>query len=206
MMLHGPPGCGKTHSINSAVKELIGENGVAVYCDMSQSSISSLVTLLSDHALDKRIDKLIIVIEDLGGGEITDEKKGFFIPAMTDLLSFLDGNALPWKKMPTVILSTTNYPKNFLANIIDRPGRFDEVVEFSLPTGKAALSYAKSLDIPLTDLDVHSILKGGLGLAHVKKALIWKYIYDENIPNHLDSMRKHSEKIKKDLEEKLKLY
>jgi len=206
VLLHGPPGCGKTHSINRTITNLVGKNGVAIYVAMDEVSIGQFVNLLEGHTLGANVDKLFIVIEDLGGGEITDEKKGFFIPSMSDLLALLDGNSLPWKKLPTVILSTTNYPKNFLANLIDRPGRFDEVLEFGLPTGEASLAYAQTLKVPLNDFDNHAILKGGVGLSHVKEAIVKRAVYGDPISKTLDQMRERSVRIQKDLEEKLKIF
>jgi hypothetical protein len=205
-LLHGPPGCGKTHSINQCVTDLRGSNGVAIYVAMDEARISDVVSLFEKTELDPKVDKLFVIIEDLGGGEMTDEKKGFLIPSHSDLLAFLDGNSLPWKNLPTVILSTTNYPKNFLANILDRPGRFDEIIEFKLPSGEAALAYAQSMNVPITDFDERSLLKGGVGLAHVKEAVVRYAVYGDAMHNTLEYMRQHAAKIQKDLEKKLTLF
>lgn len=202
-LLYGPPGCGKTHSINTAVSTLLGTNGVAIFLSMDEISIDGLVSFMEKCELSTEVDKLFLIIEDLGGGEMTDEKKGLVIPSSSSLLSLLDGNSLPHKKMPTVILSTTNYPKNFLENILDRPGRFDEVIEFKLPSGEAALAYAESLNIQLSDFDKHSLLKGGVGLAHVKEAVVRYAVYGEAIHNTLEAMRVRSKKIKEDMTKKL---
>ena len=202
-LLHGPAGCGKTHSINKCIKDLVGENGLALYLSMDEVSISNFISLLEDSTINPKIDKFFIIIEDLGGGEMTDEKKGFLIPSMNDLLSLLDGNSLPWKKLPTVMLSTTNYPKNFLENILDRPGRFDEVIEFKLPSGEAALSYAESLKVPLTEFDKRSILEGNIGLAHVKWAVVKSAVYNYPVHRTLSEMRERTKQVKKDIEKKV---
>ncbi len=206
ILLHGYPGSGKTHAINNTVNDLIGPNGLAIYIDMGAVSIGGVADFLGKHELNKNIDKLFLIIEDLGGGEISDDKKGFTIPSPSDLLAVLDGNMLPWKKLPTVILSTTNYPKNFLENILDRPGRFDEVIEFKLPAGETALKYAESLNFPLNDFDKRELLKGELSLAHIKEAIVKAAVYGESMHNTISEMRERSQKIQKELIKKMDIF
>jgi len=201
ILLHGVPGCGKTHCVNHTVSELRGENGLVIYFSMDNLDIYMLNSVLKriDYT---NIDKLFLVIEDLGGAEMTDGMTNSFLPSSSDLLSLLDGNSLENKTLPTVILSTTNYPKNLLENLLDRPGRFDEVLEFGLPSGDESLVYAETLYDNLTDFDRKSIKDGGVSLAHIKEAIVRKEVYDVPIYTTLDDMRKNSKKVKADIASK----
>jgi len=201
ILLHGLPGCGKTHCINHTVTELVGDKGLAIYFSMAAFDVYSLTRLL-DRIDYTDIDRLFLVIEDLGGSEVPDNMTNSFLPSSSDLLSLLDGNSLSNKNLPTVILSTTNYPKNLLANILDRPGRFDEVLEMKLPSGEESLTYAQTLYDGLTDFDKKSILEGNVSLAHVKEAIVRKEVYNVPIYTTLTDMRKNTEKIQKAIDSK----
>jgi hypothetical protein len=117
----------------------------------------------------------------------------------------LDGNNIPdsWRHLPIIIFSTTNYPMLFLANLIDRPGRFDEVIETKYPEGALLVEYAeKFMKDSLTDFDKREIEKGELSIAHVKDACIKKLVYNEPIHDTIKKMREWTTKVKKSMEKK----
>jgi len=203
-LVHGPHGGGKTHQINNAVDQCLGENGVSFSFAMSEIDMGQFVEYLSENPPAENVDKLFVVIEDLGGGEQPD--LGFRVQSSQDsLLSFLDGNNIPdsWRHLPIIIFSTTNYPMLFLANLIDRPGRFDEVIETKYPEGALLVEYAeKFMKDSLTDFDKREIEKGELSIAHVKDACIKKLVYNEPIHDTIKKMREWTTKVKKSMEKK----
>jgi SpoVK/Ycf46/Vps4 family AAA+-type ATPase len=204
ILLHGAHGGGKTHQINTAVSEVLGDKGVSFSFSTSVTGIDQFVDYLADNPPTEEIDKLIVIIEDLGGGEMPD--LGHRVMSSQDeLLSFLDGNNIPdtWRGLPIVIFSTTNYPMLFLANLIDRPGRFDEVIEVPYPDPALLVEYAeKFMNEPLTDFDKREIMKGSISIAHIKDACIKKLVYQEPIHDTVKKMREWSERVKKSMEEK----
>lgn len=203
-MLHGKHGAGKTHQINTAVSQTLGDNGVAISFGMSDVGINEFIEHLNDNPPSENIDKLFVIIEDLGGGEQPD--LGYKVMGSQDhLLAFLDGNNIPesWRNIPIIIFSTTNYPELFLANIIDRPGRFDEVIEVPYPDPSLLVEYAEDfMKEPLTDFDKREILKGEISIAHIKDACIRKIVYNESIHDTIKKMRQWSDKVKASLEKK----
>lgn len=82
------------------------------------------------------VNKLILVIEDLGGVEVDQVR----IKSMSSLLSLLD-NVEATFTISTAILSTTNFPENFLGNITNRPQRFDTKIEISAPNGDERVQF-----------------------------------------------------------------
>lgn len=204
ILLHGGPGVGKTAQINNTVNQIIGENGVSFSFSMSQADIGQLVDHLQENPPAQNVDKLIVIIEDLGGGEMPDQ--GYKLMASQDeLLAFLDGNNIPdtWRHLPIVIFSTTNYPGLFLANLVDRPGRFDDVIEVQYPNPDLLVEYAETfMGEELTEFDKREILKGSISIAHVKEACIKKLVYNDQVHVTIKRMREWSEKVKKNLEKK----
>jgi len=77
------------------------------------------------------VEKLILVVEDLGGIEAEDTRMN----SDSSLLALLDNNERTFT-VPTFILATTNFAVSFLANIANRPGRFEDKIEVGYPSSE----------------------------------------------------------------------
>lgn len=110
-LLYGPPGNGKTYSIFKAAEKAVDLGALVIFIssNVSISALSSYKTPLSDY-------KVIFVLE-----ELTDRLKG----DVSEILRFLDGEN-SWE---AYTISTTNYPEELPPNLVDRPGRFDLLIE-----------------------------------------------------------------------------
>lgn len=81
---------------------------------------------------------------------------------------------------------STNFPKNLPKTLIDRPGRFDDVIEFELPDEELRYRilshYSRNITISRRDETLRSISKitSGLTPAHLKEILISAYINVEH--------------------------
>jgi SpoVK/Ycf46/Vps4 family AAA+-type ATPase len=202
-LLVGPPGTGKTHSINKVVKTLMGDKGMAIYLAMDSMRMGDIVYFLERMHKPEGLERLFIIIEDLGGGEI-DDRAFRIMGSDSSLLGLLDGNLLPWQDVPTVIMSTTNHKRLLMANVIDRPGRFDDVLEFDYPTAEAIGKYIEKLiEQPLTDFDRHSLAEGKLSVAHARDAAVRYLVYNEPIHMNVERMRKHTKDIEEAMEKRL---
>jgi hypothetical protein len=200
ILLYGPPGCGKTHSILASVKKAMSPNGVCFFLSMDNVDISQVVEILEDYQLDSTVDQIFFIIEDLGGGEMTDKSNKLFVSS-SSLLGFLDGNSLPWKNIPTVTISTTNYPKNFLENLLDRPGRFDDVVEVPFPSTANIIRYLEELiEAPLSDFEKLALKDTQISIAHAREAAVRFLVYDEPIHLNIKRMISYTKKFHADQE------
>lgn len=199
-LLHGSAGCGKSHSVNTCVDQLLGNSGIALYIQTDKIDLAGVASWMQDHSPTKDVTKLFIVLEDLGGGESPDMNKRRVSESSSTMLAFLDGSSIPenWRHIPIVVFSTTNYPDLFLGNLTDRPGRFDEVISVPYPSGEGLIKYAENvLKGTLNDFDKNEIGKGEISVAHVRYALMKNIIYSDPIHNTIKAMREYSQKIKK---------
>lgn len=108
-LMHGPPGTGKTATVQMILDELIREHDAVVphTSECSQLHIEGLRQLVGPERL------IVAVIEEID--ENTER----------DTLSLLDGT----KCTNVVFLATTNYLDRLPPRIKKRPGRFDRVVD-----------------------------------------------------------------------------
>lgn len=129
-LIYGPAGTGKTCSIRLAIKDVIKDGKTMVIfwsTDRYKSGFIKQIFEFIDYG--KVVEKVVLVVEDIGGSEYD---KGIR-ESESSLLSILD-NAEGTFKLPTAILATTNFPETLLANLTDRPGRFDEKINVGFPT------------------------------------------------------------------------
>jgi len=129
-LLWGAPGQGKTSSIIAAVNKYSEEKTFTLLWPTAVFKAYHVKEFLQKLNLDN-IDKLILVIEDIGGGEA--EFRGNKVPVDSELLAMLDKSTELFT-VPTLILATTNYPANLMEPLL-RTGRFDDIMEISGPDG-----------------------------------------------------------------------
>lgn len=135
ILLYSPPGYGKTSAITRTIEELIKEDPktIAINWPTSEIRSSDANRFLSNVDYKQEgCSRLILVIEDLGGGE-KEDYHGSERAIDSSLLNLLDGVDNTFS-IPTFIIATTNHPGSLLDALADRPGRFDEYVELDPPT------------------------------------------------------------------------
>ena len=86
----------------------------------------------------KGVEKVILVIEDLGGVE----NENMRIASDQSLLSLLDNQEKTFT-IPIMIIATTNFPENFASNLTNRAGRFDDKIEVGYPDANARVALIK---------------------------------------------------------------
>lgn len=192
-LLHGPAGTGKTFVVNRTLNQLLDAGDTIVLKFDTTIRISSLAKLLANLEPTSEVKKVCLILEDIGGGEADPEAAQAF--SDTSLLSFLDGNSY-YLDLPLVIFATTNYPQNMLANLVDRPGRFDDVIEVIAPSVQVKTEFMESLlDRPMTDEEKKKLTKDH-SMAHVKEAVVRHLVFDEDVALSLSKLSEHSEKVR----------
>lgn len=202
MLFYGPPGTGKTQSINIVSKKYLATNDTLVLiwrtdrCDADDMS-----SFLKKVKYTPEIQRMILIAEDIGGGEIDVQHQR---AVDSSLLALLDNSEQVYK-VPTMILATTNYPQNLLSNLTDRPQRFDDLIEVGFPGGVERAKLLEFFAGTLTEEEKEEIAKPDydtMSVAHLKEIMIRSDIYDISKIDAMRQLREQSEKVKRDFSEK----
>lgn len=130
VLLWGPPGSGKTATLQLLTRELIRQQGLVIVSDAPGLTAAGLAVL-------RRIEperRLIVLLEDV------DEAINRY--GEHDLLALLDGEH---QVDNVVMIATTNYPELLGARIVNRPSRFDERILVDMPSAKARRVYLQKV-------------------------------------------------------------
>lgn len=128
ILLWGPPGSGKTSTVQLISKLIIDRGGISVY--VSQPKIAAFGLEMMRKIEPKR--PIVVMLEDLDaiiGGNSASE---------SDLLALLDGEL---QIDNVVFIATTNYPEKLDRRIVNRPSRFDLVKKIGMPSAEARRTY-----------------------------------------------------------------
>lgn len=126
VLLYGPPGSGKSVTINLLMTELIRLKGIVLICS-NPDLLSHMLQRVRHMETDRPI---IVVLEDID--EIITKYGEHAILAMLDGENQISN---------AVYIATTNYPDKLGARIINRPSRFDERIFVGMPSANARRAY-----------------------------------------------------------------
>lgn len=123
-LIYGSPGQGKSTALMNLISSPEFKNKYVIFVpkNMSFTYLESFKETFDGH------DTLIIMeemTERLGKGT-------------EDILNFLDGYA-SWNNC--YVIATTNYPEVLPVNLVDRPGRFNHLVEVKSPSDEQKIIY-----------------------------------------------------------------
>lgn len=201
ILLYGPPGTGKTSLINKICRQYTANNDTAVIIWPTDKIEAYEVKTFFKQFEYTNVNKIIVVVEDIGGVEINEVK----VKSESSLLSFLDNQEQTFK-IPTVILATTNFPEIFMGNLTNRPQRFDDKIRVTYPDGnsrQALLKFYVKDEIDLTkelELIASNACKE-FTPAHIKEAVIRSAIYDKPLLNTIKKIAKEIENYNKGFSE-----
>ncbi len=139
-LVYGPPGGGKSTAIMNLVNSPAFNKEVYTIFIPKHMKFSYL------EEFKKAFDghNILIIMEEM------TERLG---NGTEDILNFLDGYS-SWNNC--YVIATTNYPEILPANLVDRPGRFNNLVEIKHPTDEQKSFYLKSKNFE--DKDINTIL------------------------------------------------
>ena len=171
ILLYGPAGTGKSTSLSKIAQKYSTDKDTAILVWHTSIWDSYQLKNLIKKFEYKKVDKLILIAEDLGGVEAENSKMN----SDSSLLSLLD-NAEKTFTIPTCIIATTNHPEMFMANIANRPGRFDDKIEVGLPDKEARIELLVFFSKNTADEESLSLIKSekckNFSPAHIRESYV----------------------------------
>lgn len=181
ILLWGPPGGGKTCTLQLIAREMVERGGTVIYADGNPLLVANGLKLLRQIEPDR---PLVVMLEDLDA--ITDRY------GEADLLALLDGEM---QIDNVVFIATTNYPELLDRRIINRPSRFDIVRKIGMPTAPARRVYlaAKNKRFQAGDHadEIREWVQAtdGFSIAHLKELIILVEVFGMDFDKAVTQLR-----------------
>lgn len=193
-LLYSAPGTGKTSLINLMCKELIDRYDGIVFTLSSEFDISMLPTAVKRIKSIEPDRKIITIIEDIDNFAQGSNSLN------TLLLNILDGN---YKLGNMVTIATTNHIEYLEERYVNRPSRFDRVVEFPLPNEESRRMFIESSVLPedLKKIDIDHWVERtkDYTIDHINELILLYFVFghtEEESFNTIDKMTKKNSKLK----------
>ena len=167
ILLYGPPGSGKTSTLQFLSKMIIERDGLAIYVDNGELASEALRQLRTIEP--KR--PIIIMMEELDTlvqGGVNEQS----------ILALLDGE-LQIENVVTV--ATTNYPEKLDKRIKNRPSRFDIVKKIGYPNFEARKKFLsiklRNSDVSEQEISYWAENTNDYSIAHLKELILLTQVY-----------------------------
>ena len=200
MLLCSPPGVGKTAAINDVCQTFLKDSNTSVVVWDTSAVRSSSVNrfFMQNIEFHKKVERFIFIMEDIGGGTV-EEHHG---PRGTDssLLNLLDGIGNPFKGIPTFIIATTNNPEQSVGALIDRPGRFDKVIELKTPDENECinlLGFISKKELSKEEIEAAKLAaKNEFSIAHLQEVVVRSLLDDSSMMEVTKQLVEHKKRFK----------
>lgn len=203
-LIYGPAGTGKSTGVIDIVNRYVqdGET-LAVIWPTDKFEASEVKDFIKTFNYTN-VKKFILVAEDIGGVEIDQVR----MKSVSSLLSLLDNKEKTFT-IPIFIVATTNHPENFLGNITNRPGRFDDKIEVGNPSAedrKKILKFFLKEEATEEHCDLITNKKyKDFSIAHIQEVVLRAAIFDMTFEDSLNKVLSDIETYNKMFTKKSKL-
>ncbi|KAJ7368475.1 P-loop containing nucleoside triphosphate hydrolase protein [Mycena albidolilacea] len=171
IIMHGPPGNGKTISIKVIMKTCDALGFAPLYVKSFQHYAGEEVAMQQVFDKARQLSPCVIVLEDLDA-LITDRNRSFFL----NQLDGLQGND------GLLVIGTTNHFDRLDPGLSSRPSRFDRKYKFDDPTREERVLYVKywqdklesnkEIEFPDALVDEVADLTDQFSFAYLKEAFV----------------------------------
>lgn len=186
VMLWGPPGSGKTSTLQLISKNIVEAGGVSIYITNPELASRGLKQLRPVEPARP----VVIMVEDIDA--IVEEY------GEADLLALMDGEL---QIDNVVFVATTNYPERLDKRFINRPSRFDIVKKIGMPSADARCVYLTAKNKRLAEEDNAAELAvwidetKNFSIAHIKELIISVEVFGQSLDKASARLRKMSEEV-----------
>lgn len=181
ILMHGPPGSGKTCTTQLIARGVIDQDGVVIMWSNR---------FLGGYRLLRYVEPerpVVVMMEDIDSIlENSDESA---------VLNVLDGAE---RMHRVVFVATTNYMEKLQARVSNRPSRFDRRILMPHPTREGRRMYLETLIKPQddkVDLDQWAADTEGFSMAHLKELFVGVQLLGNPYKVWLKQLREMQEKV-----------
>jgi hypothetical protein len=193
VLLYSQPGLGKSATIGYFCDKARTDDPGTVVIIWPTAKIEAYQFeefLSSESEYDSSVTRVILVLEDIGGGEVECGRRA----VDSSLLNLLDGVTVTFS-LPTFIIATTNHPDNLLKSLADRPGRFDLMQELLPPNAEERvklMEFISKRELTKEEKDAISSKEADtLSIAHLDEIVIRSRLHNKTIIQTLKEILKH---------------
>jgi ATPase family associated with various cellular activities (AAA) len=190
VLLWGPPGSGKTATLELLVQMVIKEHkGIGFFIE-NPGQAAQLLQMLRRVEPDRPV---VCLLEDLDALVRRHSEVEF--------LSLLDGEM---QVSNVVFVGTTNYPNLLDRRFVDRPSRFDTVIYIGMPGKAARRSYLQRKEKSLEGDELERWVEetAGLSIAHIRELIILVKCYNKSFEDAIERLRvMHARKLPDDAQD-----
>lgn len=201
IIMHGPPGNGKTISLKAIMKQADANNYAPLYVRSFRSWKGEEGAMVDVFEHARRMAPCVLILEDLDA-LITPMNRSFFLNQL-DGLDSNDG---------LLVVGTTNHLKNIDPALSSRPSRFDRKFKFDNPTAAERKLYVqywqhklagnKEIDFPESLADEIVDMTDKFSFAFLKEAFVSALVtlagyepdekptFEEEIKSQITALRK----------------
>lgn len=187
IMLYGPPGSGKSCTVQLIMHDVVKRGGVVLKFD-DPYLFSEGLRVLRKIQPDTPV---VAIMEDID--DLLENTRG-----ESQILNILDGMECVHK---VVFLATTNYPDKLGPRIMNRPSRFDKRFRIGFPSEKSRRMYFEHLigeeKIKELNIDLDRWIKDTdkLSIAHLKELFVAVVILGDDYKSAIKTLKLMKEDI-----------
>lgn len=180
ILLWGPPGGGKTSTLQLIDQKLIALGGISVFITHPTTAAKSLARL-------RRVEPNRPIVANLEDIDAIQQQHG-----ESRVLALLDGEL---QIDNIVFIATTNYPENLDDRIVNRPSRFDVVRKIGMPSPGARAMYLGTKNDRLLDVKCEGELEdwvrgtNGFSIAHLKELILQVEVFNKPLDYSIRRLR-----------------